>query len=160
MARIMPEPDESHRSVFVRLIEAGLEKLGPGVTDQSADEIFDREHFVEQNWVRLREGMGADCRPCIHAALFGWWGPPLIKDLNASTHCHRCHRSWRGVKEAHCVICCEQFASNEASSLHWVDDGHMHPSEVKGRTGKPRFTKTPSEFGDVWVISRFLVGES
>lgn len=151
-----------HSSFHINLIDAALEVLGPGVTDLTADEILDREHIVEDNWVRMRRGIEARCRPCVHSALFGWWGYPLLRDLNAHTHCAGCHRSWRGVKEAHCTVCHEQFASNEAAAKHWVNDRHVDPSKVKGVNGKPRFciSDQESEFGTVWTLCRHLVEAS
>jgi hypothetical protein len=63
------------------------------------------------------------------------------------------------VKEAHCVVCCQQFASNEAAAYHWVDDKHIDPTEVKRDKkvgGGPRYHQLETEFGPVWMLARHL----
>jgi hypothetical protein len=160
MARNIAPNDEMRRSTVIPLLQVALDRLGPAVTDMTADDVWRVEHLVDAAVTRIQVGVDADCRPCIHAGLFGWWGPPLLKDLNAHTHCHNCHRSWRGIKEAHCNVCHEQFASNEAAAKHWTDNRHVYPTEVEGLNGKPRFCEQPSEFGRVWVLCRFLVEDS
>lgn len=111
----------------------------------------------QPNMDRLEKAMADGCRPCMHAAIFGWWGPPL-KELNASTHCKRCHRSWSSIKEAHCTVCCTQFASNEAAQYHWVDDKHLDPAEArrdKKAGGGPRYIEQESPFGPVLNLARY-----
>lgn len=151
-------------SWHIDLVQGALDELGEHGQGFDPAELVASTPWSEARWVRLRDALGVEinadgtssvlCRPCIHATLFGWWGYPLLRDLNAHTHCKTCHRSWRGIKEAHCTVCHEQFASNEAAGKHWVDDKHIHPSEVKGRDGKPRFCATEDEFGVVWTLCR------
>lgn len=133
----------SHRDVVERIgVEWGF--AGPG-----AGALYGR----------LSDALHADCKPCVHAVIYGWWGPPLLKELNAHTHCNKCHRSWRGTKQAHCTVCHEHFSSAEAASKHWVNDRHVHPSDVKGRDGGPRFclSEEEQEFGSVWTLCRHQV---
>jgi hypothetical protein len=149
------EPD-----IFDGLKES-LEFVGVLVHDDEVHKIgiewgFASPAQIERLMNRLHDAHEADCRPCVHAVIYGWYGPPLLKDLNAHAHCNQCHRSWRGIKEAHCKVCHEQFSSAEAAGKHWVNDRHVHPSEVKGRDGTDRFCPVDDEhgFGVVWTLCR------
>lgn len=102
----------------------------------------------------LRHGIEDDCRVCMHAGIFSWNGPPL-RELNATSHCRGCHRSWRGVKEAHCTVCHEHFTSAEAADYQWERSGHVHPSSCqRGRGLGPRYVSEETEFGTIWSLAR------
>ncbi len=136
------------------LVRDALETLGEHGEGFDPAELVASTPWSEDRWVRLRGALEDGCSPCVHATIFGWWGYPLLRDLKAHTHCKTCHRSWRGVKEAHCTVCHQQFASNEAAGKHWVNDQHVRPSEVVGQSKTPRFCATDSEFGPVWTLCR------
>lgn len=106
---------------------------------------------------RLARALTDNCKLCMHAALFGHWGP-LLAEIKALTHCRYCHRSWSSVKEAHCRVCCTQFASNEAASFHWVDDNHVDPLTArrdKKAGGGPRYIEQDTPFGKVLNLARY-----
>jgi hypothetical protein len=65
------------------------------------------------------------CAACVHAAAHGWWGPGV-----RGTHCPECHRSWSSPVQVHCVVCHEQFATDNVARLHWTRTGHVHPATV------------------------------
>jgi hypothetical protein len=73
---------------------------------------------------KLDDPRSVHCSICLRADQLGWWG------MNG-THCRDCHRSWESTALAHCVVCCETFASNDTADYHWTVDGHVHPSEVE-----------------------------
>ncbi len=76
------------------------------------------------------------CPICDYAEEHGWWGPTM----HGKTHCARCHRTWTSRTQAHCPVCCEQFASNGVANYHWgsgksgkapaYDARHLNASEV------------------------------
>lgn len=144
------------------LLSDTLRKLEPWIGPTDPEEIAEKEHVRERQYERLRN-LDADCTPCMHGIIFGHWGKPLTEGIGATTHCKRCHRSWRGIREAHCTVCCEQFASNEAASFHWDESKKGGPSvhrkvEECMREGDkgPRYTALETPFGVTWQLSRYL----
>lgn len=117
----------------------------------------------------------SECEICEFAADRGAW--PLLdkQDLTIAnpggkmktgtemgysiTHCgdsHRagvtgCHRSWTSLAQAHCVVCHEQFATNDTADRHWIGSDkagsigrHTPPSEVS------ILVAVEEQFGPVW----------
>jgi hypothetical protein len=75
------------------------------------------------------------CALCDYADEHGWWGPGF-----KGAHCRRCHLSWTSRSQAHCRVCCGQFASNGVANFHWgsgksgnapaYNAKHLDPLEV------------------------------
>jgi hypothetical protein len=75
------------------------------------------------------------CAICEYAHKHGWWGPGF-----RGTHCRKCHLSWTSRSQAHCPVCCQQFASNGVANYHWgtgksgnapaYDAKHLNPHGV------------------------------
>jgi len=119
------------------------------------------------------------CDICVYAGDRGNW-PILGDDLTIAnpdgkmlsgvttkytiTHCSTsrragvtgCHTTWISLKQAHCVVCHCQFASNDTADRHWVGEGrgkpgvHTHPSEVFDPKGRSIFEMHEEQFGPVW----------
>jgi hypothetical protein len=79
------------------------------------------------------------CPVCAYAKAHASWPPS-----HRGTHCRRCHRSWVSRAQAHCVVCCEQFATDGVAALHWTADGHVHPSLF------PKLERRDEALGPVW----------
>lgn len=149
----------------LELMDDALDLLKPWLGTLNTEEVIAKEFVRERNLERLRalRDSGVTCPPCTHAVIFGSWGRPLHDGLRAATHCHRCHRSWRSLREAHCTVCCSHFASNEAASFHWDESGkggpakHTHPEECRrAGTKGPRYTTIDTEFGPTWQLTRYV----
>jgi hypothetical protein len=93
----------------------------------------------------------AECTTCIYAAEHGWWGAIAP----ARTHCRRCHRFWASLREAHCVRCCRQFASNAAADAHTLTEGCLDPATALRRDGRPKFVARERRFGPVWSVAYY-----
>jgi hypothetical protein len=79
-------------------------------------------------------------------------GARLLAPHPSGTHCHTCHRSWRGWAEIHCVGCHEHFSSDDALQLHQTGVKCRPPADVKGKeTGKPVFRIRQSPLATTWV---------
>ena len=65
------------------------------------------------------------------------------------THCHRCHRSWISTAQAHCVVCCQQFASNSVADLHWREPKGQPPVHIDPST-ITRLELHDEAMGSVW----------
>jgi hypothetical protein len=68
------------------------------------------------------------CVVCVYAERHGHWG-------QEGTHCRKCHRSWRGLKETHCVSCCAHFSTHDACDKHlkpYDESGCYDPSTLTG----------------------------
>lgn len=90
------------------------------------------------------------CPVCTHADEHGWWGPD-----HRGTHCRDCHRSWTGLKEAHCTVCCAHFSTdNHAESHRGVRGACIPPGDVLRNTPQgeaPRLRLVDRGSGPVWV---------
>lgn len=51
------------------------------------------------------------CPACAYAEAEGHWP-------DVGTHCSDCHRTWTGMKEAHCPRCHLHFASDSTAEIH------------------------------------------
>ena len=67
------------------------------------------------------------CGICAYASEHHRW--PMT-----GTHCQRCHRSWTSTKQAHCVVCHEQFAGNTIADLHWREPKGQPPVHLDPNT--------------------------
>lgn len=85
------------------------------------------------------------CEVCRHDLEHGWFG------LKSGTHCRGCHRTWTGLKEAHCTACHELFGSVSTSDLH--DPGMVckPPGNLRRIDGTPALRPRQRASGIVWV---------
>lgn len=89
-----------------------------------------------------------DCSICTYAKANGWWGP----ELRSGTHCRDCHRSWTGLKEIHCVLCCKHFSTPENLDKHKTSAGKCKdPARLKKQDGTPVLMEVQRKSGSVWV---------
>jgi hypothetical protein len=107
------------------------------------------------------------CPICAYAADHGSWPPDHV-----GTHCRDCHRSWRGLKEAHCAACHEHFSSPAAFDRHLrhrrmtVTSPRSHRVEnelvttcipaadftkPRGKAGKPLLVASERQGQRLWV---------
>lgn len=149
----------------LELMDDALDLLRPWLGELNSEEVIAKEYVRRRNFERLQElrDSGVTCPPCTHAIIFGSWGRPLHDGVKAATHCRRCHRSWRSLREAHCAVCCGHFSSNEAASFHWNDGSrgspgkHIPPEDCMRAEGKgPRYTTIETEFGPTWQLTRYV----
>jgi hypothetical protein len=71
-----------------------------------------------------------DCKPCATRATEGHYG------LNNATHCRKCHRTWGGHREIHCVGCCAHFSTPTNCDRHKVGGICKDPATVVNRLGE------------------------
>jgi|NGEPerStandDraft_6_1074524.scaffolds.fasta_scaffold01244_5 hypothetical protein len=88
-------------------------------------------------------GDHSTCEACAFAAEHHRW------PMKAGTHCHRCHGSWISTAQAHCVVCCQQFASNSVADLHWREPKGQPPVHLDPST-LPRLECHDEAMGSVW----------
>lgn len=89
----------------------------------------------------------SECKVCAYAAIHACWP----KD-HRGTHCRDCHRSWTGLKEAHCVTCHEHFSTDAHAESHRGSRGAcVHPASVLRKDGEARMRLTDRGSGPVWV---------
>lgn len=85
------------------------------------------------------------CSICAYAAVHGWWGPD-----HRGSHCgDGCHRSWAGLKEAHCPVCHLHFSTDKIADKHRQAGRCLTLSELRRlrtEAGKPvvRVVDTPN----------------
>lgn len=113
----------------------------------------------------------SDCARCKHREDHGWWGTLPTEQIDkkgevvviSPSHCgdtnvagvlrEGCHRDWTGVREAHCVVCHEHFASNTAADRH----EHSVPPEDMVTWHHdhydPVFRDEETYGGGVWVLA-------
>jgi hypothetical protein len=85
-----------------------------------------------------------DCPVCRHADEHGWWG-------QNGTHCRKCHRTWTGLREAHCVRCCAHFSTPENADMHVGVTECRDPATLVTRDGSPRLKPVQRASGPTWV---------
>lgn len=95
------------------------------------------------------------CEPCAYSAINHSWGPSLAP---FKTHCKKCHRSWRSLREGHCASCCAHFVNADISGYHFAGAKCTPPNEVKRRDGKARYAARETPQGDVFKVAYY--GES
>lgn len=85
------------------------------------------------------------CAVCRHAVGGNGWG-------QSGTHCQRCHRSWTGLREIHCVGCCAHFSTVANLDLHKTRAGAcIPPGEVVGKDGEAKLRTKAGPNGLTWV---------
>jgi hypothetical protein len=90
----------------------------------------------------------ATCPACTFADQNGYWGP----SVKGGTHCRTCHRSWTGLTEIHCVLCCEHFSNIGNLDRHKTRTGAcIPPASVVDKAGVPFLKVKPSASGPTWV---------
>ena len=102
----------------------------------------------------LAAARAAGCGPCEHAALHGWWGE---LPHGSRTHCRDCHRSWGSAREAHCVGCCEHFASPRVADAHRRDGVCVDPATALDSKGRARFAARERPGGVTWALAFYGV---
>jgi hypothetical protein len=87
------------------------------------------------------------CPVCSYADEHGAWPP-----AHRGTHCRACHRSWTGLKEAHCVVCCAHFSTDNHAQSHRGPHGTcLDPAGVLRNDTQPRLRLVDRGSGPVWV---------
>lgn len=87
------------------------------------------------------------CQVCAYADEHGAWPAS-----HRGTHCRGCHRSWTGLKEAHCVTCHAHFSTdNHAQSHRLPRGGCTDPAAVLRTDRQPRMRLVDRGSGPVWV---------
>ena len=81
-----------------------------------------------------------DCDLCANNLRDGWWGVAGV------THCHQCHRTWGGFRQAHCVLCCRHFSTDGAAEQHRKNDRCMSDRSLERR----KLRKVQDKWGDLW----------
>ncbi len=71
------------------------------------------------------ESTTQSCGVCEYIRVHGWVGP------GGRHHCKRCHRTWTGSTQMHCVTCHSQFSNPTACALHETRDACQDPALVK-----------------------------
>lgn len=88
-----------------------------------------------------------DCPLCAYAKEHGSW-----PTSHRGTHCHDCHRSWTGLREAHCTVCCAHFSTDAHAESHRGPRGTcIPPASVLRKDGQARMRLTDRGSGPVWV---------
>lgn len=71
-------------------------------------------------------------------------------------HCPDCHRSWRGLAEAHCPNreCCQHFTSDAAFDLHLTEkDGCKDPASARRKNGMAVYRLVERAGGPAWSLA-------
>ncbi len=114
----------------------------------------ERDRHIADNLARVERRLAAakaaDCAPCEHNVLHGWWGE--MAD-GAQTHCVSCHRGWSSYREAHCTVCCAHFVSTKASDKHRRRGVCMDPAGMTRRDGQPLFVERARTSGVTWALA-------
>lgn len=98
-------------------------------------------------------GYDTTCEICMYAAEHGSW-----PTTHRGTHCD-CHRSWTGMKEAHCAECHLHFSTDKLADRHRKGDACMTPGELlrlRTDSGKPVFRVCETPKGEVWRNAQTL----
>lgn len=101
---------------------------------------------------------GVSCALCVHAFLFGWWGP-----THKGTHCADletssgivagCHRSWAGLREVHCPDCHCHFSADSVADKHRVRGVCLDRNgmlQLRSKTGLPVLKVSTTPNGEMW----------
>jgi hypothetical protein len=92
------------------------------------------------------EEQDLECTTCAYANEHGWWGTD-----HQGTHCRVCHRSWRGLKEIHCVVCHEHFSTPNNLDLHKDGSKCIPPQDVRNQKGESLMKSREGAHGQTWV---------
>lgn len=88
-----------------------------------------------------------ECPVCEHNRLHGWTG------LRKGSHCRDCHRTWTGLREAHCTLCCAHFTTPANFDRHLTRAGCQPPAGVVDKAGAPRLVAIERASGLVWTAN-------
>lgn len=94
------------------------------------------------------------CSICTYATQHGSWPPS-----HRGTHCDGCHRSWAGLREAHCVECHAHFSADSIADKHRKGYVCLTADEMRqtvSKAGNPVFREVMTPNGVLWRSAETL----